>query len=119
METIAVNSSKETLKKRSRQVIESIVEDANLQVAFKEGRRASDLWMAAIMGPRYDVIRTATEIISRLKDVDLELITSEQREDRYKLSLVITEKLEAQSSQVPERRAKLRLLKEQIDPEPH
>ncbi|MDZ7703429.1 MAG: hypothetical protein U5L04_02970 [Trueperaceae bacterium] len=105
-----MSQSKETLRQSTRQSVEAIADRAGLKVIFKEGRRATDLWMLAVVGPRLEVIEAATEMMNELVDADLELITSAQRDDDYKLSMVITDKLEHQASQLPERRAKLRLM---------
>lgn len=96
---------------RVERVVREVVEDrAEVALELQAGRRASDLWLLQLRGPRAAVLALPLSILDRLPFEEVELVSSTGSDSDYRLTLVVTLPLEQQPTAVPERRAKLRYL---------
>ena len=99
----------ETKDERQTHVREVVAEVAveSVEVSFSPGRRATDLVGVILTGQKEAVLTVPLDILERLPKEDVEVISSKGEGAEYTLELVITERLEAQDINTPERRSKL------------
>jgi hypothetical protein len=105
--------SKPALSTQDRQlelkkIIARLCEERGVEVTFMTNRRLSDKVTCVLGGARDLVLPLPMLILEALEHEDLEVIRSKQEGFDYLLQLVITQGLEHQFGQTPERRAKLR-----------
>jgi hypothetical protein len=96
---------------RDAQVITTVMacaDSAGVIARCRPPRRRSDMTMVFLRGPKVAVLALPLRIFDTLEEYDVEIIRSGSQGDRYRLVLAVTEALAAQSTRVPERRAKLR-----------
>jgi hypothetical protein len=91
-----------------KRTIALLCEERSVEVTFMTNRRHSDVVTCVLSGLRDLVLPLPMLILETLGHEDLELIRSRQEGLDYLLHVVVTKSLEQQSSQTPERRAKLR-----------
>jgi hypothetical protein len=102
--SLSIEDRQLTLKK----IIARLCEERGVEVSFMTNRRLSDKVTCVIGGARDLVLPIPMLILEALVKEDLEVIRSRQDGFDYLLQLVITQGLEHQFGQTPERRAKLR-----------
>lgn len=93
---------------RIRSAVTQCADKVGVLARCRPPRRASDLTMVFLRGPREKVLALPLQIFDAIKEYDVEIVRSGGEGDRYLLVLAITEALAQQDVQVPERRAKLR-----------
>ena len=91
-----------------KQQVQVLAQTQLVEVKFLEVRRSSDFTRFLLNGERSDVLSLTQIFSDAFPNEDIEIIGSEQAGLDYGLTMVITEKLEQQTSLSPERRAKLR-----------
>lgn len=102
-------ATSKTRKERQAYVEQVVGEVAGKPViaSFSPGRRATDVVRVVLTGEKGDVLAVPLDILERLPQEDVEVIRSEGTGSDYTLDFVITERLEAQAINTPERRSKL------------
>ena len=78
-----------------------------LELHFVEPRRESDLLLISLGGGKRGALRVSNYLLDCFKEVDVELVRSEN-EGGYRLLIAVTQKLGAQPSASLEQRGKLR-----------
>lgn len=87
--------------------MQKIADEHALEIGFRPGRRATDILLATMHGQRRGMLALALFVSENFPQVDLELVNIDTKSDVQTLMLAVTEKLEHQQTQVPERRAVL------------
>lgn len=100
-------SQREDLKTGVRRGVRKVAVRLGIKVEFAEVKRQTDITFATFTGPRQYVLLAPFELLRRLPEHDLELLRSEGFGHQFSLTLVVTERLAAQPTHEPERRAKL------------
>jgi hypothetical protein len=103
MQTSRIHRVEHVLK-----IIQHLCELHNIKMYATESRRKTDVITLSLWGERQSVLKLPFKLLEYLPDEDIELLQSGRRGPDYLLIMVITERLISQSSQLPERRAKLR-----------
>ena len=93
---------------RIRSAVNQVADKVGVLARCRPPRRASDLTMVFLRGPREKVLALPLQIFDAIREYDVEIVRSGGEGDKYLLVLAITEALAEQDVQVPERRAKLR-----------
>lgn len=96
----------EDVRSQVRDTILAAARQAGVKAVFAEGRRSSDITLVLLKGRRLDVLAFAPALVENL-DFDLEVMRSAELDGVYELMLAVTDALEDQSVQQPERRQKL------------
>jgi hypothetical protein len=87
--------------------MQQIADEHELDINFRPGRRKTDLLLATMHGQRRGMLALALFVSENFPQVDLELVNIDTKSEVQTLMLAVTEKLEHQHTQVPERRAVL------------
>lgn len=106
-----MSRTSETLSKREeeiRKVVGGLAAARSVGAEFEPGRRASDVTLVRLRGQKLDVLALPLSVLDALPNEDLEVLGSLSSSRAYTLRLVITERLEDQTVNDVERRAKLR-----------
>lgn len=98
-----VDDVKTAVRRGARKVAERL----GLKVTFAEAKRQTDITLVTFAGPRQHVLLAPVQLLTRLPAVDLELLSGERLGPQFRLTLVVTERLDKQPTHQPERRAKL------------
>lgn len=104
----------EDLQKRVHDTVLDAARAAGLKAVFAEGRRASDITLVLLKGERLKVLAFAPRLVEDFP-LDLEVMRSAEVNGVYELMLAITDVLEGQDVQQPERRQKLKRFLDEID----
>jgi hypothetical protein len=91
-----------------RRKVRDLARDAGVIARYARGRRDSDVVLVILKGDKFDVLKVPPFLIERLPGFDLEIVRSGLNGNMYELILAVTENLEDQTIQRPERRAKLK-----------
>jgi hypothetical protein len=97
----------DTIKEDIQTSMQRIADENELNINFRPGRRKTDLLLATMHGQRRGMLALALFVSENYPQVDLELVNIDTKSDVQTLMLAVTEKLEHQQTQVPERRAVL------------
>lgn len=106
-----VSQTTETLSTREeeiRKIVGRLAAAQSVGAEFEPGRRASDVTLVRLRGRKQDVLALPLSVLDALPNEDLEVLGSLSSSRAYTLRLVITERLEKQTVNDLERRAKLR-----------
>ena len=93
--------------KRVEDVVRRAAKGRSVKAEVEHGRRASDLIKVTLNGQKVAVMVLPMKLLDALPDEDIELIDSSGDAQHYRLTLVVTKRLEHQKINAPERRAKL------------
>lgn len=96
----------EDIKTQVRDTILTAAREAGVKAVFAEGRRNSDITLVLLKGPRLEVLAFAPILVEDFA-LDLEVMRSAEMGGSYELMMAVTDNLEEQSVQHPERRQKL------------
>ena len=100
---MATNTIKEDIKTS----MQRIADENELNINFRPGRRNTDILLATMRGQRRGMLALALFVSENYPQVDLELVNIDTKSEVQTLMLAVTDKLEQQHTQVPERRAVL------------
>ena len=104
----------EDVRTQVRDTILAAAREAGLKAVFADGRRNSDITLVLLKGPRLEVLAFAPILIEDLA-LDLEVMRSAELDGVYELMMAVTDTLEGQSVQQPERRLKLQRFLSELD----
>lgn len=90
-----------------RSVVKTLAKTQAVGATFGPGRRASDVALVWLRGPKQAVLALPLVVLDALPGEDLEVLGGSGSPKAYTLRLVVTERLEAQTPSDFERRAKL------------
>ena len=94
--------------------VKELATSHDVRVSFEQARRQADLALFTLYGNRSDVLALPPKFSEFFLGEDIEIIRSEAYGIHYRMRLVITDKLDAQMLETPERRAKLRFHRESV-----
>jgi hypothetical protein len=104
----------EDLRLQVRDTILEAVRSAGIKAVFAEGRRTSDISLVLLKGERLKVLAFAPRLVEDFT-LDLEVMRSAEVNGVYELMLAVTDVLEGQNVQQPERRQKLKRFLDEIE----
>lgn len=104
----------EDMRQMVRDTVLEAVREVGIKAVFAEGRRSSDITLVLLKGERLKVLAFAPRLVEAFT-LDLEVMRSAEVNGVYELMLAITDVLEGQSVQQPERRQKLQRFLDELD----
>lgn len=97
----------DAIKEDIQTSMQRIADEHELEIDFRAGKRKTDILLATMRGQRRGMLALALFVSEHFPQVDLELVNIDTKSEVQTLMLAVTEKLEQQQTQVPERRAVL------------